>query len=149
MKYFTCTLQIDKWLSLSRGFTQTSYFYIHTVSKFMVKQMINFLYYIYCKVRYLHVSTSLQKDRIVEIKYIYKNKPYIVYLPIEKRLTSKMINSTIYGLKEDLSEERLNLQPGIQPQFTPNQLGYSKVKIVYHLEGEEVLFEKNDKILYK
>lgn len=143
------TFQLEKWFDLSRKYSQTSLFYINIISKFLYKQMLYLFYYMFCKIRYLHVTTSLQKDRIIEVKYIYKNIPYITYLPIEKRLITKMINSSIYGIKEDLSKVKLNLQPGIQPQFTPQQLGYNRVKIEYHLEGEEVYFEKNDKIVYK
>jgi hypothetical protein len=106
-----------------------------------------FLSYIKSFFVYKSIATKIN-PKILKIDYIFQEKNYVIYLPIDNRLSSKMINYETFIIKQDGQKEKLNLQPGLTPHFTSKMLEVKEIithnlitdKKEHYVTSEKIIF---------
>jgi hypothetical protein len=101
--------------------------------------------------KFYGLSIAKKINHSLHLKYLYDGKVYEIYLPIENRLRSRMINEVIELEKEGengLEKIKLNQQPGIPFLVNAKQIGVNKIIISNYSEGEEKVYQGNDKVSF-
>jgi hypothetical protein len=82
----------------------------------------------------LGVSIAKKINQTIHLEYLFEGRKYEIYLPLDNRLKSKMINLELY-----IDNKKINHQLGVPFLVTPDQMGVRQIKIQNF--DEEKIFE--------
>ena len=109
---------------------------------------MNYLYYCFHRHPWTHFvfarlygkSMAHKENNTIVIDYFYDGYLYQVYLPFERKLVNKMINSRVEVELEN-GTVHIQQQPGIPYFISPYNLGAKNAKI-YSIMEEKTVSEK-------
>jgi hypothetical protein len=94
--------------------------------------------------RILGKSIAHKQNNTILISYLFEGNEYQVYLPFERKLVNKMINSRIQLEIPNQEIQEIMQQPGIPYFISPSHLGATSAKI-YSISQEKTI-STNEKI---
>jgi hypothetical protein len=95
--------------------------------------------------KWLGLSIAQKRNQSIHLEYIFEGKKYEIYLPLNNRLKSKMINDSI-ELEKNQKKIKIQHQSGIPFLVTPQQIGVDKVW-VYTIDDDKIFIDNQLVIL--
>lgn len=79
--------------------------------------------------KYCGLSIAEKVNHSIYLTYIYEGRTYEIYLPLDNRLKSRMINDSI-EIEFNNEIRKMNQQNGIPFLVTPKQMGVEKIRLI-------------------
>jgi hypothetical protein len=137
-------IQLKKWRKkINQWILFFEYFRNEKLKEFQQSWIYHFIFS-----RAFGLSWAKRNHHSLHLEYIFEGGVYEIYLPLENRIKSKMLNSSLEIETLEHQKIKIEQQPGIPILITPRQIGAERITVYQIDQGEMKTFYGNEKVVF-